>query len=82
MVLLNLTDGSPASWETVYGTGFLAQHRLKTAAFVNKVRWTNNAREEPTAHPACDCRALAEPSILSSTAFLSSCFPTWDCCDP
>lgn len=41
-VLLNMTYGSPASQETVYGTGFHAQHRLKAAAFVNKGQWTNN----------------------------------------
>jgi len=43
MVLLNVTDGSPVSWETAHGTGFHAQHRPKTAAFANKVHWTNSA---------------------------------------
>lgn len=82
MVLLRVTDRYPASQETVYGTGFHAQSRLKTAAFVNKVCWTNNEREEPTALPAFDCQALAESPIVPSSAFLSSCFLTWDCCDP
>lgn len=82
MVLPSVTDRSPASRETVYSSGIHAQHRLKTAAFVNKVYWTNNARGGPTALPACDCWAMAESSVLSSSACLSSCFPTWDCCNP
>lgn len=51
MLFLNETDGSPALWEIVYGTGFCAQHRLKTATCVNRIHWTNNARKEAAAIP-------------------------------
>lgn len=42
MVLLNVTDLSPASGETEHGTGFHAQHRLRAAAFVDKEHWKND----------------------------------------